>query len=212
MHWQQLSWCANIREPEPHVAQDEYTETVRDTFSVESYNNNDGTQLWSGPWVETGDDGKADGGKIKIDHDYLKIKEDQRAIQRSLDLSAASTAVLTLDYRRADEFKEEYVLLKISTDGGASWVELARWTGYSKDDAFLPASYDISSYMSADTVIGFFTSPDLGGDEFYVDNVQIEYTVGDPLPDPHARADARPDTDAGTNYGATGYPRRRRGS
>ena len=42
------------------------TETVRDNFDVRVYTNNDGTQPWSGPWVEINDDNEADGGKVKI--------------------------------------------------------------------------------------------------------------------------------------------------
>jgi hypothetical protein len=160
------------------LAQATGVETVRDTFTVRSYSNNDGTQPWASDWIEFGDDGRPDGGKIKIDKGRLQIKEDSRSIQRAVDLSAATSAVLTLDYQRKGEMEEEYVAVEVSTDGGTTWVELGRFTGEEEDNAVLPARYDLSVYRAAGTVIRLATSSDLGGEKLYVDNVQVEYTVG----------------------------------
>ena len=154
------------------------TETVRDEFNVVSYGNNDGTQFWTGDWRETGDDGSASGGKIKIENDQLTISDKDRGIQRGADLSSATSAVLSFDYQRKDELGARYVTLEISADGGETWTELDRFTGPGTDETMLPASYDLSDYLAASTRVGFFTSPDLGKRELYVDNVQIEYDEG----------------------------------
>ena len=71
--------CQTRRIPDTQVSG---TETVRDEFNTLSYSNNDGTQSWAGDWLETGDDGSASGGKIKIENDQLTIKDKDRGIQR----------------------------------------------------------------------------------------------------------------------------------
>jgi hypothetical protein len=75
-------------------------ETLADYFTIQSYNNNNGSQAWSSAWTEINDDGQPDGGKIKIDKSQLKLEDKNRGIQRSADLSMAETAVLSLYYRR----------------------------------------------------------------------------------------------------------------
>ncbi len=129
---------------------------------------------------ETGDDGKPDGGKIKIDKGQLQIKEDSLGIQRAVDLSSVSSAVLSFEYRRDDEFKQEFVSLDVSADGGATWTELTRFTGYDKDNNFVPINFDITTYATSSTIIRFATSSDLGGDKLFVDNLQIAFAVGEP--------------------------------
>ena len=54
-----------------------------------------GTADWAGDWTEIGDDGKPDGGDIKIDKDAPAIKEHHNAIWRALDLSDATPATLS---------------------------------------------------------------------------------------------------------------------
>ena len=172
------------------------TEFLLDRFDSRSYTNNDGTQTWLGDWEEINDDGEADGGKVKIDKDRLKIEEKSRGIQRSADLSMAESATLSFDYRRDKLDKpSKYVLMEVSTDGGATWTELYRF-GDGKDSDFKPISFDLTPYLTANTTLRFFTSPDDAG-KLYVDNFKIEYTYtyddgGDPAPDPDPQPDPDP--------------------
>jgi serine protease AprX len=151
------------------------TETLFDSFNVKLYSNNNGTQPWSSDWIEINDDSRPDGGKIKIDKDQLKLEDKNRGIQRSADLSMAENATLSFYYRRDKLDKpSKYVNLEISTDGGATWTELYRF-GDGKDGNLMPISFDLSPYLSANTTLRFFTSPDDAG-KLYVDNFKIEYS------------------------------------
>ena len=151
------------------------TEFLLDRFDIRLYSNNNGTQSWTSDWVEINDDGQPDGGKIKIDKYKLKLEDKNRGIQRSADLSMANTAQLSFDYRRDKLDKpSKYVRLDISADGGTSWVELYRFAD-GKDRDLVPISFDITPYLSPNTVLRFFTSPDDAG-KLYVDNFKIEYS------------------------------------
>ena len=170
-------------------------ETIRDEFNIQAYNNNDGTQTWASSWVEGNDDGDPTDGKIEVDKDnFLKIEQDSRTIARTADLTNATNATLSFDYRRKDEFKSKYVIIEISADNGTSWTELDRFTGTGKDDQFIATSYDISSYISPNTVIRFSASSDLDKKKLYVDNVEIAYTIdtADPPPADPPPADPPP--------------------
>ena len=74
--------------------------TLRDEFNTASYSNNDGSESWSGDWIETHDNANPTYGDILIFEGELMIKDDDRAIQRSANLTDAATAVLRFDYRR----------------------------------------------------------------------------------------------------------------
>ena len=155
-------------------------ETVRDEFNVVSYSNNDGTQSWAGDWIETGDEGNPYFGDVRIISGYLRVKDDDRAIQRQVNLAGAVSAVLTLEYSRSElDEASDYVAVEVSADGGASWTELDRFAGPATDSYLQTTSYDISSFASSNTTIRFVTSSSLGDwDKVYFDNVQVAYTVG----------------------------------
>ena len=80
----------------PHVfGQD----TFLDNFEIPSYSNNNGTQSFSGNWIESGDDNNASGGRIQINGgDFTFINLDNASVGRTLDLSGASLVILTLEY------------------------------------------------------------------------------------------------------------------
>ena len=158
------------------------SQTVRDEFEVRSYANNNGTQPWSGNWIETGDDNKPDGGSLKIDHGYLQIKDKNRSIQRPANLANVASAILSFQYRRVDDLGSNFVKLEVSNNGGTSWTELRRFSGPGKDSAFLSVSYDIRAFSSTNTIVRFMTSSNLGSQKLYVDNLQIEYTLTPPTP------------------------------
>ena len=72
----------------------EVIESAADSFGAPSYDNNDGTILWSGNWVEGNDDGTPLSGYITIhpNKGELIIAELNHSIQREVDLSGASAA------------------------------------------------------------------------------------------------------------------------
>ena len=165
------------------------TGTVRDEFNAISFSGNDGTANWSGDWAEIGESNGPSYGDVEITSNQLRIEDDYRGLQRMVDLSAATSAVLSFEYRRSSfDSESDYVAIEISADGGASWTELGRFAGPGSDSGMQSASYDIFGYVSSNTAIRFASSSSLGSyDKLYIDNVQIEYTAGggdEPTPTP----------------------------
>ena len=176
--------------------------TVRDEFAAVSYSNNNGTQNWASSWTETGDDGTAGSGSVKVASAQLQFANTNRRLQRTANLSSAVAATLSFQYRRSGlDDANDYVALQISANGGATWTELARYAGPGTNSTWQTASFNILGYVVANTTVRFATSSSLGSsDLLYVDNVQIAYTVDDGVPaGPNARDEFTANTFAGNN-------------
>jgi serine protease AprX len=176
--------------------------TVRDEFISVSYSNNNGTQSWAGNWIETGEEGSASSGSMKITSAQLQLANKTRTLYRAANLTGTVSATLSFQYKRSGlDDANDYVALQISANGGTTWTELARFAGKGTDSALQTASYDITGYRAANTTIRFATSGSLGSsDMVYVDNVQIAYTVDDGTPTgPNARDEFTTNTYAGNN-------------
>ena len=157
-------------------------ETFRDNFSSVSYSNNDGTINFSGSWIETGDGGNPNNGRIIITGGELRfedISRNNRTIQRSADLTGAAIAVLSLDWRTfgldgSGTVNSEQLNLQVSSDG-VNFTTIGTFTG-SQTGSF---SQDISAFISASTTIRLINSStwqfgDWESGEFvFIDNVQI---------------------------------------
>ena len=149
-------------------------ETYRDNFNSTSYGNHDGSMNWSGNWVETNDNGSANSGDIQISGNRLEIKDDDRSIARSADLSSYDSATLTFDYEENGfDNTSDYVDVEVR-QGGGSWINLQRFSGSSVNSG--SASLVINSAdLAADTEVRLITSNSLGNnDRFRVDNFEIE--------------------------------------
>jgi VCBS repeat-containing protein len=157
-------------------------ETVRDTFSADSYSNNNGTQSWSTSWSETdAGGGGASGGDVRVNSSQLRIDTDTvgNAISRGVNLSGATSATLTFDYTNA-LLGADRIEVRVSTDGGTNYQTLSGGIFSSAANTGSgTASLDLSSYMSANTRIQFIVTATGGGERLYVDNVQISYQTND---------------------------------
>ena len=157
------------------------TETVKDTFSAESYANNKGTESWSSSWSEIdADGGGASGGDVQINSGQLRIDTDSvgNAISRGVDLSHATSATLTFKYTNRLSGGDR-IELRVSTDGGANYQTLSGGIfSNMTNSGGGTASFDLSEYMSANTRIQFLVTGTGGGDRLYVDNVQVSYDTG----------------------------------
>ncbi|TKB63018.1 MAG: DUF4347 domain-containing protein, partial [Nitrospira sp.] len=154
------------------------TETVKDTFSTESYSNNNGTQSWSSSWTETdASGGGASGGDVRVNSGQLRIDTDSlgNAASRAVNLSDAASATLTFTYSNTLSGADR-IEARVSNDGGATYTTL---TGGVFSNALNAgsgsASLDLSGYASANTRIQFIVTGTGGGDRLYVDNVQVSY-------------------------------------
>lgn len=146
--------------------------TYLDTFSTVSYSNNDGTMNFAGDWVETNETTDPSNGRIRINSNQLRFRNlDSRYITRNLDLSAATSATLTLDYDR-DEGNES-VLVQLWD--GSSYNTVATLAGTGSISYNLAAN-EISAASSIRFISG---SGGWGSDEtIFVDNVLFTAVVG----------------------------------
>jgi len=148
----------------------------------EDYSGSDGAEDWSA-WVW--DEGlESDGscaGLVQIVEDpvvsepgnyRLLLDEFDSQALRTLDLSGYASATLSFDYRLENysSFNDNLAVL-VSGDGGGVWAELQRLAG--NHTTYQGATYDISSYIGTDTIIGFATRGASTSQAAYVDNVHV---------------------------------------
>ncbi len=157
--------------------------TYRDEFNAFTYNGNNGTLSWSTNWLEINEsDGPGAGDEaviLNLGSNRLRVQDNDgggEGVQREANLLGHTYATLSFDYRRnALDDALDYMTIAASGDGGAGWTELGRFQGPNNDAGYVPASYDLSPYMAANSRIRLLSSPDLdNNDRVYIDNVQIE--------------------------------------
>ena len=168
-------------------------ETVRDEFNTVSFDNNNGTVTWSGPWQENDPEAGGAGpsaGQVQIAGGALRLDDSPDtggvpSAARLVNLTGATGATLSFDYQTTSGVDpDDGVVLEVSKDGGGSYTVLATFTGITGASAG-SRTYDLSGFISANTVIRFRISSMYGvSDEFYsADNVQIVYNLaGSSLP------------------------------
>ncbi len=157
------------------------SETVREEFNAIAFTNQDGTANWANDWQEIGESNGADGNAVRVQtllgSDYaLRIYNSARGLWREADLSGYDSATLTFDYRIVGfDDGNEGSYLSISTNGGTSWVQLHEWTA--NVGTTTAATFDLTSYISANTAIAFTNrTANEGSEGHQLDNIQIEYS------------------------------------
>ncbi len=163
-------------------------ETFIDNFNTVSYSNNMGTSNFSGNWVETNETTNPTADRIQINSNQLRFQNlDSRYITRSLNLSGASSATLTLDYNRTNG--NESILVQLWN--GGSYTTVATLSGTGSVNYTL-----VANQISAASSIRFITgSGNWGNSEtIFVDNVQFTATFAPSV----TIEDVAADEDAGT--------------
>ena len=163
-------------------------ETFRDNFSAPTYLNNNGSQNFSAGWVENGEGTNALSGRIRVNSNQLRFRNlDTRSISRTLDLSGASSATLTLDYNRTNGNER----ISVQLFNGASFVTVATLNGSGSVNFNL-----VPNQISSSSEIRFISGS--GGwsnnETIFVDNVQISATFAPMI----SIDDVSVDEDAGT--------------
>lgn len=140
-----------------------------DDFRNVVYNGSYGNADWSTTsWIETDDDGSNTGGGILITGQQLQVRRNpgtngQTSIEREIDLSQYSFATLSFTYQKDSLEADDFVILDISDDGGATWdtdiFTISGGNGGAGTDASPLASgnFTLDSYISDDTRIRFRT-------------------------------------------------------
>lgn len=166
---------------EPFVCNGAYL----DTFDSRDWDGDDGTVTpWINSWVEVGESDGATQGDVQVAADQssyqLQIRDNDNGgegVEREVDLSGATTATLSFDYRRVNlDDSADYVAVYVSTTGTAGpWTELVRIAGGDNDATYNAYTHDISGYISAQTAIRLLSSASMGvTDTVWFDNIQIE--------------------------------------
>ncbi len=171
---------------------------VLDRFDGYSYRTNEGTDVWLGGWQELNDDGAANDGNVyAVGNDgsvRLHIGEEraqettweaEHGASRKVDLSGASAAWLSFEYKRISFRGDDHVLIEVSMDEGETWTAVGRIGDVYYDEEWQTAAFDISDFASPATAIRFrsnFTNDDYF-DYMLVDNVGIAFNADDPVSD-----------------------------
>jgi len=158
-------------------------ETFRDNFSNVSYSNNNGSSNFSTNWIETGDtDNGPTDRYIKIDNNRLELYYLwSENIRRSVDLSGASSAILSFDWRSISLGGNRSLDVEISNNGGVSYTSIGTITGNNNSGTF---NQNITSYISATTTVRFSrTNSNWRDDDYaFIDNFQISAVYPAPIP------------------------------
>ena len=112
------------------------------------------------------------GGRLRIGfNDY---GSPYPAAWRMANLTAPGPPTLSFDYETLVNESTDVVEVRVSRDGGASWVALDAFSGCNAGSK----SYDISAYISDKTSVMFAVVNRYGAsaDFFYADNVQIAFS------------------------------------
>ncbi|MDH5456740.1 MAG: hypothetical protein OEY37_11745, partial [Gammaproteobacteria bacterium] len=154
--------------------------TYADFFNTASYSNNDGSDAWSGAWVEENDDGLATsqngdalvhGTSFYMDNYWGGALP---ALRRTANLEGASSATLSFDYRGYGAGGVDTVAIEVSSNGGASYktLELIELVG----NVDGKRSYALGDYveLTSQVTIRLRVAQGLGGANQYVrfDNVR----------------------------------------
>ena len=150
--------------------------TYSDTFSTVAYNNNHGNTIFSTNWIESNDDISASNGRIRITGNELRFNRlSTENIRRTADLSIATGAILSFDWRTSSLESGETLAVQVSSDG-SSFTTLTSFGGTTSGTF----SQDISAFVSANTTIRFLKGGgnwDQNNDQVYIDDVLITATT-----------------------------------
>jgi len=156
-------------------------ETVLDEFQAISYGGNNGTTNWSDDWQELGEfDGPDSGilqvvadGSMRLGYNNNEKHQPVMSLTREVDLSSATSAILTYDYAAEGKHGDCYVIVQVSGNGGSDWDTLAI---YYYDSGSGSCSFNITPYISFDTQIRYeIISGNSVNMCLYIDNVQVEF-------------------------------------
>lgn len=120
---------------------------------------------WTGSWTETGDDGSAVGGQVRVrtsagggtcsNSNHLEFRDGRgAAVHRIADLSGFCSPQLSLDQRADFLGGGDSYLIEASTDG-VTYAPLATLTAADNSGACATVSYDLSAYKAVTTYLRF---------------------------------------------------------
>jgi len=151
--------------------------TYLDEFNSVAYNNNDGGFNWATSWNEVGDNNSPTGTYIQIINNELNFNFIfNEYIERTADLTAATTATLSFDLNTNDlNAVGETFIVEITGNGSTTSHTIDNNT------ATGPVSIDISANISNNVVVRLTSGTQnwsSNTDIIAIDNFLISYTTG----------------------------------
>ncbi|WP_455918967.1 peroxidase family protein [Ensifer canadensis] len=179
----------DLHGPSTSTATATVAQAYRDTFTAATYTNNNGASNWGGPWVEDNDTGGATGGDVSVSLaagrlQFIEGTDGNETLARAVNLTGITRATLSFNYV-ADEldFGENVVVeVRNTTNGG--WTSLGTVGGNQTNVFTAPIPQGL---IGANTQIRFRAAGTFeGGENLYIDNVNIQTEVDTITPVPGA--------------------------
>ncbi|WP_432470592.1 DUF4347 domain-containing protein [Amphritea sp. HPY] len=161
------------------------TQNLLDEFSnPPSYDNNHGTETWSGSWMENDSAGpvNVNTGNFSINQETLEIVPETTGdwIYRQADLTGAISASLSFSYDNSLSGAQQ-VDLQVSEDGGLTFTTIESFTTGSNTGTGTILT-DITAYIADGLQVRFYVETGENGnpnDNLRIDDLQIEFTRND---------------------------------
>lgn len=157
------------------VAPNPATSNVRDNFTTQALNNNDGSANWAGAWVESDGTQSASGGNVRIDdgnNNQLRLGGISN-VYRQVNLSGRSWALLTFTYSTSGnrENADQTFVEVASSATPASWTTAFSFV----NDASGSVSYYIPPTLLSATTTIRFRNIGSNNEYSYFDNVDVTF-------------------------------------
>jgi len=175
-----LEWAAGVGAPLPGYL-DQFNDRNCDAAD---YTGSDGFLDWSPwPWTEVNESDGSCSGEIQIAVDPLiddaesyrmRIENTGVRMRREVDLTVFTQPRLSFDYRLVNYPLDDFMRLRVSTNGGTDWTEIVRYTGPFDHTEYQSASFDLTAFIAADTLIQFEFNGVSTTLTSYIDNVHIQ--------------------------------------
>jgi hypothetical protein len=146
-----------------------------DEFDSQDYCGQEYT-TWDSCWTEIGENNGPAAGDIRINNHQLRVRDNNKGILRRLDLDGVQAAWLQYNWRREGlDNNDDAVSIDVSPDGGLTWYRQKRIEGDGTDyNTHRGYYHDITPYATADTLLRFKSSSDLGAhDKVFFDNLTV---------------------------------------
>ena len=165
-------------------------QNVSDSFPSISYSQNNGSKNWTGDWVEVNEFDGTSAGIARVRNDLCTSGNclrlgvpsgnsqqtySNRGVLREVDLSGATSATLTFDYRGGRSRGNQTVVLSISNDGGSNWNTLQSYVINRNNTPTGTAFFDITAYATSNTQIRFLATGNNAVVGMYIDDIDISY-------------------------------------
>ena len=165
-------------------------QSVGDNFLEPFYNQNSGSQEWSGNWVEVGESDGVNFGIARIDDGLCSANNENclrlgvpsgnnaqtysnKGVYREVNLNGVSSATLSFVYRRGRNAGSQTVILSVYD--GSEWKNLRSYFMNSTNTSPVTDSIDISDYAASNTRIRFLASGTDAVIGMYIDDINISY-------------------------------------